>query len=77
MADGHGTDRKVNVGKIFWGRFRDGESGAVTVDWVVLTAAMLIMGITVVATILGGATDMTTGIGARLSDAKVPTVEFP
>lgn len=56
--------------------FAADEDGAVTVDWVVLTAAVLGMAIMVVALIQGGATDVSTGIGAKLSSATLYTIEF-
>ena len=38
----------------FFKRFAQDESGAVTVDWVVLTAAIVGLGIAVLATVSGG-----------------------
>lgn len=52
---------------IFLNRLRRDESGAVTVDWVVLTAGIVGLGIAVITTIAAGATDNATGLGARLS----------
>ncbi len=57
-------------------RFRGDEDGAVTVDWVVLTGGVLILGILVASLIADGANDTSTGIGARLGDASVPEVTF-
>jgi Flp pilus assembly pilin Flp len=48
--------------------FRADEDGAVTVDWVVLTAAIVGLGIAVLATVSGGANDLATGIGAELTE---------
>ncbi len=56
--------------------FRADEDGAVTVDWVVLTAAIVGLGIAVAASVRGGATDMATDIGSSLTDAAVPTITF-
>jgi len=47
-------------------RFAKAEDGAVTVDWVVLTAAIVGLGIAVITTIAAGATDQATGLGALL-----------
>ena len=48
--------------------FRADEDGAVTVDWVVLTAAIVGLGIAVLATVRDGATDLAGDIGTRLTD---------
>ena len=55
--------------------FRNDESGAVTVDWVVLTAAIVGLGIAVVATVRGGAQDMADSIQTSL-DTAAPTITF-
>ena len=55
--------------------FRNDESGAVTVDWVVLTAAIVGLGIAVVATVRGGAENMAESIGTSL-DTAAPTISF-
>jgi len=55
--------------------FRADEDGAVTVDWVVLTAAIVGMGIAILATVRGGAQDMATSIGTSLA-TDVPVVAF-
>ena len=39
-------------------KFRNDESGAVTVDWVVLTAAIVGLGIAVLASVSDGITDL-------------------
>ena len=48
--------------------FRDDESGAVTVDWVVLTAAIVGLGIAVIAAVSGGVTDLGERISTALDD---------
>ncbi len=47
--------------------FWQDESGAVTVDWVVLTAALVGMAIAVIALVNKGATDTATGLGAGVA----------
>ena len=51
--------------------FRSDEDGAVTVDWVVLTAAIVGLGIAVLSTVRTGATDLATDIGNELTDTAV------
>ena len=46
--------------------FRADESGAVTVDWVVLTAAIVGLGLVVMQTVGGGISGVTTTIGCLL-----------
>ena len=46
--------------------FRNDESGAVTVDWVVLTAAIVGLGIAVMASVAGGVDELGTGISDNL-----------
>ena len=53
--------------------FRNDESGAVTVDWVVLTAAIVGLGIAVVATVGGGIGSLGGEISEALSGATVAT----
>jgi len=53
--------------------FRNDESGAVTVDWVVLTAAIVGLGIAVVATVGTGIGDMGTTIQTALTGAAIDT----
>ncbi|WP_368344297.1 hypothetical protein [Pelagovum sp. HNIBRBA483] len=48
-------------------RLRTDENGAVTVDWVVLTAAIVGLGVAVIASVSKGALDQSNGIGAHLS----------
>ena len=47
--------------------FKNDESGAVTVDWVVLTAAIVGLGLVVMQTVGGGIEDLSTGIVADLT----------
>lgn len=49
------------------------EGGAVTVDWVVLTAAIVGLGIAVITTVANGALDHSTGLGAYIGDQTVTT----
>ena len=56
--------------------FRADEDGAVTVDWVVLTAAIVGLGIAVLAAVKTGTVNMATDIGTNMDDAKVPTLAF-
>lgn len=51
--------------------FRADEDGAVTVDWVVLTAAIVGLGIAVLATVRAGATDLAGDIGTNLTGTLV------
>jgi len=53
--------------------FRRAEDGAITVDWVVLTAAIVGLGIAVITVVGQGATDTSTGLGARLASQEIPT----
>ena len=55
--------------------FRADEDGAVTVDWVVLTAAIVGLGIAVLSSVRGGATTMAGNIAAELQ-TDVPDVDF-
>jgi Flp pilus assembly pilin Flp len=55
--------------------FRADEDGAVTVDWVVLTAAIVGLGIAVLASVRGGAEQMADNIATELGTA-VPTISF-
>ncbi|NIO11257.1 MAG: hypothetical protein GTO40_25885, partial [Deltaproteobacteria bacterium] len=48
--------------------FGKDEAGAVTVDWVVLTAAIVGLGIAVLATVESGVTALGTSIATALSD---------
>ena len=56
--------------------FRADEDGAVTVDWVVLTAAIVGLGIAVLTSVKGGANTMATSVKTSLSTNSVPVVAF-
>jgi Flp pilus assembly pilin Flp len=56
----------------FFKNFRKDEDGAVTVDWVVLTAAVAALAGVVYASIEDGASDLTSATGGFLSD-QAPT----
>ncbi|WP_163846586.1 Flp family type IVb pilin [Pseudooceanicola aestuarii] len=51
--------------------FRNDEDGAVTVDWVVLTAAVIALGGAAYTAIEGGATEMTGNIKDHMSTASI------
>ena len=51
--------------------FASNESGAVTVDWVVLTAALVGLGLAVMAVVSGGVEDLSTEISQGLIDNDV------
>ena len=51
--------------------FRADESGAVTVDWVVLTAAIVGLGMVVMKTVGGGITQLSEGIVTNLEGRQV------
>lgn len=59
-------------------KFRNDESGAVTVDWVVLTAAIVGLGIAVVATVRTGVgglgTQISTSLNAEGNVVTLPTL---
>jgi Flp pilus assembly pilin Flp len=55
----------------FLKRFRKDDSGAVTVDWVVLTAAMAGFGFAVASIIVTAANDPADGMGANLAQLEV------
>ena len=52
------------------------EDGAVTVDWVVLTAGIVVLGLAVGSKVAGGANDMADSIAGELSGATVPTITY-
>ncbi|MGJ8611821.1 MAG: hypothetical protein ACSHWY_12040 [Octadecabacter sp.] len=52
--------------------FRAEDDGAVTVDWVVLTAAIIGLSIALLALIADGALDHSTGVGAALNNQDIP-----
>lgn len=47
--------------------FLESEEGAVTVDWIVLTAAIVGLGLAVISIVAGGALDHSTGLGGWMS----------
>ncbi len=51
--------------------FHNDESGAVTVDWVVLTAAIVGLGLAVVASVSGGVNSLGTAISTAVSTTAV------
>ncbi len=51
--------------------FRNDESGAVTVDWVVLTAAIVGLGIVVMTTVGGGITTLSGNISSAIGGTQV------
>jgi len=53
--------------------FKNDESGAVTVDWVVLTAAIVGLGIAVLATVSGGVQNLSGDINTQLSGQGIST----
>ena len=54
-------------------KFANDESGAVTVDWVVLTAAIVGIAIAVITLISGGIQDASNGINDELKNASAVT----
>jgi len=52
-----------------WKNFKNDESGAVTVDWVVLTAALVGLGLAVILAIQPGLESAATGINDDLTNA--------
>ena len=55
----------------FLNGFRKCESGAISVDWVVLTAAMVGMALAVVTIVKTAAQDPADGLGANLADQTI------
>jgi len=53
--------------------FKNDEDGAVTVDWVVLTAAIVGLGIAVLASVSSGTTSLADKISTNLSAQSVTT----
>ena len=53
--------------------FRRDEDGAVTVDWVVLTAAIVGLGIAVLASVSNGVTSLSGKISSQLSNQSIVT----
>lgn len=54
-------------------RFNQDEDGAVTVDWVVLTAAIVGLGIAVLTSVSGGTTSLADKISSSLSAMTIMT----
>lgn len=52
--------------------FHHDEDGAVTVDWVVLTAAIVALGLIVGTAVRDGATDLANDVGADLTAQVTP-----
>ena len=57
----------------FMKNFAADESGAVTVDWVVLTAAIVGLGIAVMASVKSGTSTLTGKISSQLSSQSIST----
>ncbi|RVV98520.1 hypothetical protein EKE94_06280 [Mesobaculum littorinae] len=53
--------------------FRNDEDGAVTVDWVVLTAAIVGLGIAVLTSVRGATKTVTDSVASELNGTKVVT----
>ncbi|MEL7026601.1 MAG: hypothetical protein AAGO57_05125 [Pseudomonadota bacterium] len=53
--------------------FTSDESGAVTVDWVVLTAAIVGLAIAVLASVSGGVTSLSDKISTNLANQEIAT----
>ena len=53
--------------------FQNDEDGAVTVDWVVLTAAIVGLGIAVLTTVGGATSDYADAVGSHLDSQSVKT----
>lgn len=56
--------------------FIQSEDGAITVDWMLLTAALLTLGIVVGVSVSNGAETMAENTGQVLGDADIPEVTF-
>lgn len=54
-------------------RFVTNEEGAVTVDWVVLTAAIVGLATAIILLVQGGASDLATSISSALAGISVNT----
>ncbi len=53
--------------------FLKSDDGAVTVDWVVLTAAIVGLGLAVIGTVSNGALDQASGLGAHMASQSIQT----
>ena len=60
----------------FFNKFRKDEDGAVTVDWVVLTAAIVGLGIAILATVTDGVSDLASEIDTELSAGDINSLTF-
>ncbi|MEL6914139.1 MAG: hypothetical protein AAFP13_06525 [Pseudomonadota bacterium] len=60
----------------FFNKFRRDEDGAVTVDWVVLTAAIVGLGIAVLTTVSGGVGEISGDIDDSLSSMSIRQYTF-
>lgn len=67
------TETGVMSARIRMRRFREDDDGAVTIDWVVLTAALVSLGTLVVAGLLGGMGQVSSRVDDHLSSATVVT----
>ena len=56
--------------------FKNDEAGAVTVDWVVLTAALVGLGLAVMGVVSNGIEDLSTDISTSLADTSPSTNPF-
>ncbi len=54
-------------------KFAKSEDGAITVDWVVLTAAAAFLGVAVLLVIRPATAEKTSEIGAYIDEMEVPT----
>ena len=63
---------------MFWyvKQFARSEDGAVTVDWVVLTAAIIGLGLAVLVPIGLAATDTSTGVASAVNASTVTSADF-
>lgn len=61
--------------RVYFAQFLKSEDGAVTVDWVVLTAAVVGLAIGVVAAISDAALDESDGLAAFVDDQTIPTYD--
>ena len=49
-------------------KFREAEDGAITVDWVVLTAAIVALGVAVLATVTSGTTSLASNLSQEMEN---------
>ena len=57
-------------------RFRRDESGAVTVDWVVLTAGIVGLGLVVLGTTAGGITEASNSVAADIQSKQAAATDL-